>query len=100
MQSVIICVDGDKELIASEREVSLGHFSCTVHLRPLLVQTPCGDNSRLLNLSSLRLLYRLVPRCYHYTIRIRDDIINKLDMAGCCVVFESPNKPLRKTLMW
>ena len=52
VQSVIICVDGDKELM-SEREVSLGHFSCTVHLRPLLVQTPCGDNSRLLNLSSL-----------------------------------------------
>ena len=27
------------------------------------------------------------------TIRMRDDIIDKLDMAGCCVVSESPNKP-------
>ena len=27
------------------------------------------------------------------TKRMRDDIIDKLDMAGCCLVYESPNKP-------
>ena len=27
------------------------------------------------------------------TLTIRNDIIEKLDMAGCCILTESPNKP-------
>ena len=27
------------------------------------------------------------------TKRMRDEVIVKLDMVGCCVVSESPNKP-------
>ena len=135
IQFVIFYADVDKELLASEREVSLSHFQllysapeailCTdTSLRQLLLRQKLLWQYLLIDLIDHTVVVSMIKKknivCKDFrssfgalkdlmafvpsgalvpattatvTIRMRDDIIEMLDMVECWVVSGSPNKP-------
>ena len=86
---------GGEELGVVVRSPSYIFFGCRITGRGLSAPTLTA-----LPVLSSSLGDTFVPACAPMlattatvTNRMRDEIIDKLDMAGCCLVYKSPNKP-------